>query len=94
MPHADTSDLHPRPDVPVADPHDPARIARNKAVASRISRASTTGDQASCVEFVASDYVDHPPAKFFNVPFTDRNAAGRGACVQRVFPTWSKPSRR
>jgi steroid delta-isomerase-like uncharacterized protein len=70
MPHADTSDLHPRPDVPVADAHEAARIARNKSVASRISRAFTTGDQASVGEFVASDYVDHPPAKFFNVPFT------------------------
>lgn len=71
LPHADTSDLHPRPDVPVDDPHDPARIARNKAVASRISRDGfTRGDLAACAEIVARDYVDHPPAKFFNVPFT------------------------
>ena len=70
LPHADTSDLHPRPSAPMADPQDPDRIARNKAVASNISRAFTTGDLASVVGFVALDYVDHPPAKFFNVPFT------------------------
>ena len=53
----------------------PTRMSRPASLATRPSRAgsrahSRPGTRRACVEFVASDYVDHPPAKFFNVPFT------------------------
>lgn len=67
----DTSGLTPRPDVPPTDPTDPALLERNKAVVRRVyDDGFSRGDMDACVEIVAPDYVDHPPARFFDVPLT------------------------
>jgi steroid delta-isomerase-like uncharacterized protein len=71
LPTADTSGLTPRPDEPPADPTDAALLARNKAVVRRVyDDGFSRGDLEACAEIVASDYVDHPPARFFDVPLT------------------------
>ena len=58
-----------RPDYPIADPTDPALLARNKAVTRRVYEDGfSAGNLAACKEFVAPDYCDHPPARFFQVP--------------------------
>lgn len=69
LPTADTSRLIPRPDDPPADPYDAARLERNKAVIRRVyDDGFSRGDMKACEEIVAPDYVDHPPARFFDVP--------------------------
>jgi len=67
----DTSALKARPDVAPPDPADPALLARNKSVVRRVyDDGFSKGDMAACAEIVAPDYVDHPPARFFDVPMT------------------------
>ena len=89
LPAVDTSGLKPRPDEPAADATDPARLARNKAIVRRVyDDGFSRGDMAACAEFVAADYVDHPPARFFDVPLTgpDRYRVPSGPSAT-AFPT-------
>lgn len=67
-PPADTSHLTPHPDVPPPDPHDSVMLERNKrAAAWAHDVAFTKGDLSEVERYVAADYVDHPPARPYQV---------------------------
>ncbi len=67
-PPLDTSHLRTRPDIPPPDPHDPALLeAHRQAVGWVHDTAFSAGDVSLAARYVAADYVDHPPARPYNV---------------------------
>ena len=80
-----------------ADPHDAAMLARNKAVVRwvyddglRAGRPRRLAD-----DFVAADYVDHPPARSFQVADQRTRSSLIEDAVRvfrRAFPTSTSPS--
>jgi len=67
-PPADTSHLTPHPDVPPADPHDPAMLAEHRRLTEWAHAvALSTGDVSLARTYIAADYVDHPPARPYQI---------------------------
>ena len=67
-PPLDTSHLPRRPDVPPANPKDPALIAEHRRLTTWVHDVAFTGGDVSLAEqYVAADYVDHPPARPYQV---------------------------
>jgi steroid delta-isomerase-like uncharacterized protein len=67
-PPLDTSHLRTRPDIPPPDPHDPALIDQHKRAVSWVhDLAFSRGELGLAEEYVAADYVDHPPARPYQV---------------------------
>ena len=81
LPPADTSDLDAAAGrEPPADPTRSRRCSRatRRSSAGSTTTASSRGDIAACDEIVAADYVDHPPARFFDVPVTGPESPAGG----------------
>lgn len=67
-PPLDTSHLTVRPDVAPADPHDSAMLAEHKRLTVWAhDTAFAKGDLSMAETYVAADYVDHPPARPYQV---------------------------
>jgi steroid delta-isomerase-like uncharacterized protein len=67
-PPLDTSHLAIRPDVAPADPHDGAMLAEHKRMTAWAHEvAFSTGDTSKASTYIAADYVDHPPARPYQV---------------------------
>lgn len=63
------TDHQARVDEPPDDSHDPAMLERNKATVRKVyDEGFSKGNLDAAYEIVAPDYLDHPPARFFNVP--------------------------
>ena len=70
-PPADTSGLPAHPDVPPADPHDPAMLAEHKRLTTWAHAvALSTGDVSLARTYIAADYLDHPPARPYVISIT------------------------
>jgi steroid delta-isomerase-like uncharacterized protein len=64
----DTSNLAIRPDVAPADPHDAAMLAEHKRLCTWAHEtAFGQGDLSMATTYIAADYVDHPPARPYQV---------------------------
>ena len=67
-PPLDTSGLAVRPDVAPADPKDPALLAEHKRLSAWAHEvAFSRGDLSAATTYIAADYVDHPPARPYQV---------------------------
>lgn len=70
-PPADTSHLSVHPVDEPADPHDAQLLERNKRAAAWAHEvAFTMGDLSEAPRYLAADYVDHPPARPYQVSLT------------------------
>lgn len=67
-PPLDASHLAVRPDTPPSDPHDAAMLAQHKRLTTWAhDSAFTAGDLSLAEQYIAADYVDHPPARPYQV---------------------------
>jgi steroid delta-isomerase-like uncharacterized protein len=67
-PPLDTSHLAIRPDIPPPDPHDAAMLAEHKRLCHWAHEvAFNEGDLSQATTYIAQDYVDHPPARPYQV---------------------------
>lgn len=79
-PPLDVSHLATHPDIAPADPHDPAMLAEHKRLCAWAHEvAFSLGDLGMAETYIAADYVDHPPARPYQVA-----VSGPGSLVEDV----------
>jgi steroid delta-isomerase-like uncharacterized protein len=87
-PPLDVSHITPHPVDEPADPHDTALLERNKRSAAWAHEvAFSTGDVSEAERYIAVDYLDHPPARPYQVAVTGPGSLIEDvAAFRRAFP--------